>query len=117
MDGASENIALFDMDGTLCDYEVALSRDLERLRSPEEGIWGGPVRDDAPEYLRNRADLIRSNENWWAGLPKFQLGWDVLEVAKTLEYRTMILTQGPRRNPASWSGKKKWIDRNLGRKS
>lgn len=26
----------------------------------------------------------------------------------------MILTQGPRKNPASWSGKKRWIDKNLG---
>jgi len=26
----------------------------------------------------------------------------------------MILTQGPKKNPASWSGKKKWIDKNLG---
>jgi len=24
------------------------------------------------------------------------------------------LTQGPRKNPYAWSGKKKWIDRNLG---
>jgi hypothetical protein len=26
----------------------------------------------------------------------------------------MILTQGPRKNPASWAGKKKCIDRHLG---
>jgi 5'-nucleotidase len=27
----------------------------------------------------------------------------------------MILTQGPKRNPESWAGKKKWIDKHLGR--
>ena len=26
----------------------------------------------------------------------------------------MILTQGPRQNPSSWAGKKKWIDKHLG---
>lgn len=29
-------------------------------------------------------------------------------------YRVMILTQGPRRNTSAWSGKKRWIDENLG---
>jgi 5'(3')-deoxyribonucleotidase len=36
-----------------------------------------------------------------------------LEIAKNLDYKIMILTQGPRTNPSAWSGKKKWIDKNL----
>ena len=109
-----ENIALFDIDGTLCDYDRGLSRALEKLRSPGEPIFRPPIRDNVPPYIKARADLIRSNEEWWVKLPKFKLGWDVLEVAQSLDYRIMILTQGPRRNPASWSGKKRWIDKNLG---
>ena len=110
----SENIALFDMDGTICDYDRGLFEGLEKLRAPEELIYRHSIRDDSPEYIRNRADLIRASESWWENLPRLQLGWNILEIAKKLDYRIMILTQGPRKNPASWSGKKKWIDKNLG---
>jgi len=109
-----ENIALFDMDGTLCDYDKELFGELEKLRSPYEKVYRLPIRDEAPDYIRNRADLIKSSESWWENLPRFQLGWDVLEIATKLDYKIMILTQGPRRNSVSWSGKKKWIDNNLG---
>jgi FMN phosphatase YigB (HAD superfamily) len=109
-----EDIALFDMDGTLCDYDKGLFDELEILRSSHEPIFEPPIRDDAPVYIRARADLIRSNEDWWANLPKFKLGFDVWKIAEELDFRRMILTQGPRRNPSAWSGKKKWIDRNLG---
>jgi 5'-nucleotidase len=109
-----KNIALFDMDGTLCDYDLGLFEALEKLRAPNEEIYKPSMSRDFPDYMQNRADLIRSSEGWWANLPKFKLGWDVLEIARKLEYEIMILTQGPRRNPASWSGKKKWIDSNLG---
>ncbi|MBT3691016.1 hypothetical protein HOG16_02105 [Candidatus Woesearchaeota archaeon] len=109
-----ENIALFDMDGTLCDYDAGLFEKLEELRSSDEPTFHPPIRSNAPEYIKKRSDLIRRSEDWWENLPRFQLGWDILEVAKELGYRTMILTQGPRKNPYAWSGKKKWIDRNLG---
>ncbi len=109
-----ENIALFDMDGTLCDYDKGMRTELEKLRSPDEPIYNPPLRSSYPKYIHNRADMIKSSESWWVNLPRFQLGWDVLEVAKSLEYRIMILTQGPKKNPTSWSGKKKWIDSNLG---
>ncbi len=109
-----EKIALFDMDGTLCDYDAGLFDDLEKLRAPQELIFHPPIKDSFPEYIKARAELIKSSEKWWANLPKFQLGFDVLKIAKELGYREMILTQGPKRNPAAWSGKKSWIDKNLG---
>ena len=109
-----EPIALFDMDGTLCDYEKGLSEALNNLRSPDEPEFYGHLRDDAPEYIKKRADLIRKDISWWENLEKFSLGWDVLSIAQELDFNIMILTQGPRRNPASWQGKKKWIDKHLG---
>jgi FMN phosphatase YigB (HAD superfamily) len=109
-----EKIILFDMDGTLCDYDSGLFNDLEKLRSPEEPIFHPPIKDSFPEYVKARAELITSSGKWWANLPKFQLGFDIREMSKELGYREMILTQGPRRNPDAWSGKKSWIDKNLG---
>lgn len=109
-----ENIALFDLDGTLCDYDKALFDKLNELKSPKEPPLEPPFHDDAPDYVKARANLIRASEDWWASIPKLQLGWDVLELAESLGYHTMILTAGPKRNPAAWSGKKKWIDKHLG---
>ena len=112
MKGAN-NIALFDLDGTLCDYDKGILEELEKLRSPYEPELKGDIRN-FPQYLQSRSDLIRSSQSWWTNLPKFKLGWDVLGLARDLEYRIMILTQGPKKNPSSWAGKKMWIDQNLG---
>ena len=110
----NENIALFDMDGTLCDYDKSLSIEMEKLRCPSEPAFTSPLSDDAPIYIKARADLIRSSEEWWENLPRLNLGFDIWSIAEELGYRRMILTQGNRKNPYSWSGKKKWIDKNLG---
>jgi hypothetical protein len=109
-----ENIALFDMDGTLCDYEKNLIKDLNKLKSPQEPLCTSIPNDDAPDYLKNRSNLIRSSIEWWASLPKFKLGFDIWKIADDLGFRKMVLTQGPKRNPNAWSGKKLWIDKNLG---
>ena len=108
-----ENMALFDMDGTLCDFEKAMFKSLEFLRGPEEEVYYPPIKDDAPKYIQNRADLVMADANWWANMPKFQFGWDVLDIARKLDYRIMILTQAPRKNPFSLSGKKMWLDKHL----
>lgn len=110
-----EKVALFDMDGTLCDYRKGLlTRAQEMLPSgyDAEELFD---RKETPSYFQTIIDTIRSREEWWATLPRFELGWDVLEIARSLEYKIMILTQGPRRNPATWAGKKKWIDEHLGK--
>ena len=116
----NERIVLFDLDGTLCDYNLGLKHSMVLLESPnerdfpDEPAFKGVPRDDAPAYLRARANLIRSTVDWWADLPKFKLGFVIWDLAGTLEYRKMILTQGPRRNANAWTGKKLWIDKNLG---
>ncbi|MDO8640447.1 MAG: hypothetical protein Q7R33_02795 [Nitrosarchaeum sp.] len=108
-----ENVALFDMDGTLCDYDGALRESMDKLKGPGEPSCGVP-RDNAPAYLKARANLIRLSTEWWSTLPKLKLGFDVWVVAKKLNYRRMILTAGPKKNQNAWSGKKIWIDINLG---
>ena len=109
-----DNIALFDLDGALCDYDLALKESLEKLKSPSE-ITSDYGRDNEPDYLTQRRKIITSAESWWENLPKFNLGFDVLNIAKSLDYRIMILTQGPSSNPNAWSGKMKWVHKNLGK--
>lgn len=113
----NEKVALFDMDGTICDYVGAMKAELEKLRAPNEPIIDPFQVGDSLEYqyLWNRMELIKLDENWWASLPKYQLGFDVLEMTKELGYHNEILTQAPKTNPAALSGKLRWIIKHLGK--
>jgi len=92
-----------------------MSRSMALLASPEEPSFKGVPRDDAPAYLKARADLVKSSVDWWVNLPKLKLGFDVWKVAESLGYQRMILTQGPRLYPSAWMGKKLWIDKYMGK--
>ncbi|MBS3066689.1 hypothetical protein J4205_02595 [Candidatus Pacearchaeota archaeon] len=109
-----EAIALFDMDGTICDYVKAMHEALEKLRAPGETFvdpfsLGDDGNNSRYKYLWDRMNLIKSEEEWWANLPIFPLGWEVMDVAKETGYYCEILTQAPKKNPASLAGKLKWI--------
>jgi len=109
-----ENVILFDMDGTICNFEQPLRASMMSLESAGEKHFDDFSRDKYPDYIKARRDLILSRASWWASLPKFELGMDIWEWAIANDYQTMILTQGSKRNPKSWMGKKMWIDKNLG---
>ena len=109
----NELIALFDSDGTLFDYEGQLKKDLKKIMAPCEKEFKFTFKKK-PDYIENRIRLITSPESWWENLPKFKLGWDILEVAKSLGFKIMILTQAPRTIPEAWTGKKKCFDKNFG---
>lgn len=110
----TEDIALFDMDGTLCDYEHGLAQSLEIIQSPTDSPIKLPLTADAPKYVWQRVQLITESPEWWAELAPLQLGFDLWKLSEQLHYRQMILTQGPKRNAHAWSGKKMWIDKHLG---
>jgi len=114
-------IALFDMDGTLFDYDGQMQKDLVNLMSPEETITEEMLREgdmwalakDHP-YLERRMDLIKKVPGWWKNLPKFQLGWDVLKYAQEIGFCCHILTKGPRKKSFAWAEKVECIDLHLG---
>lgn len=106
-------VGLFDMDGTLCDYEGALRKDLALLRAPSEPDYPDPLDDGIP-HLKARMDLIKSQPGWWRNLPRHQPGFDVMEVAHRLGFELEIVTKGPRKNRRAWTEKAEWIDDNLG---
>lgn len=103
------------MDGTLVDYDGGLRKVLGTIQGPGEPDIASDVhRDDQPDYMKQRIDLITGSMEWWENLPRHPLGFHVLNLAQEIGYRTMILTQGPRRKSNAWTGKKRWIDRELG---
>jgi 5'-nucleotidase len=104
-------IALFDLDDTLADYRGQVLRDLKRIASDGEP----PVAEvfSTKPYLSARRKMITAQVGWWLNLPKFQLGWDVLEVVKELGYSVSILTKGPKTNHTAWSEKLQWCNKHL----
>jgi 5'-nucleotidase len=108
----SELVALVDMDGTLCDYEGAMARDLEKIRNPQEPPLKMRESHSDP-WLRERVELIRRQPGWWAGLERLKLGFDVLEELRSLEFELHILTKGPAQATSAWTEKLQWCQRHV----
>lgn len=107
----SRLIALFDLDGTLADYDGALLRDMLKIMAPAESLPTDMWQNEP--YWEARRHMITSQVGWWLKLEKFKLGWDVLELVRSLNYRIAVLTKGPSTKFNAWSEKVEWCQENL----
>jgi 5'-nucleotidase len=107
-----ENVALFDMDGTLADYQKALQIDYNKIKSPND-LQLIDFDNSQPKFVKERIRLIRNQEGWWRNLPKYNPGFEIFEIAKKLEYTIMILTKGPSSCPNAWTEKTEWVNNHL----
>lgn len=111
---AEDPIALFDMDGTLADYEGQLATDLNAMRCPDEPeVTPENLHRDWEPWMERRIHVIKRQPGWWAKLPPFRLGWEVLEMARCF-FAIHILTKGPSSNFDAWKEKGEWIRTHLG---
>jgi 5'-nucleotidase len=105
-------VALFDMDGSLADYDAALRRDLRAMRAPCEP----PILDDSSmhdledryPHLEARTHFIKSTPSWWATLPRIEMGFTVVRMAREIGYEINVLTKGPALHPVAWKEKLEW---------
>jgi len=102
-----QDIALFDLDSTLCDYSKSMAKEYNEILSPGEEPFKD-FRKNLPSYIENRIRLIRNQPGWWRNMEKFQLGFDILEIAKKLDYDIFILTKAPKRHKNAWTEKVEW---------
>lgn len=109
---AAEPIALFDMDGTLADYDAAMQRDMALLAGPGEPPYQGHG-DEAPPHLRARVRLIRAQPGWWEKLPVYAPGFQILTEARALRFQCHILTKGPASAPGAWAEKIRWCQQHV----
>lgn len=121
----TDKIALFDLDGSLADYEGQLLNDLLALRSPTEpelwvernGIMNyGTLHQLEKEmpWIKARIDLIKSQPGWWRNLPMLVKGKRVFDMALTIGFNNKVLTKGPKRKPLAWAEKLEWSHQHLG---
>ncbi len=112
-------VAHFDLDGSLANYNAALLRDLELLRSPdeepitEENIW---TMDHHP-HIAARMRLIKAQPDWWFDLEPMQEGLAVLRLCEKHGFDIAVLTKGPahEKHSAAWAEKLRWIRKYVGK--
>jgi FMN phosphatase YigB (HAD superfamily) len=109
----AEKVILFDMDGTLADYDSAMYQDLYKLRAPDDPSFDmyGPA---VPMWAEARMDLIKRQPGWWKNLKKNDLGFQILTIAQFAGFEDIhILTKGPRSKPQAWAEKLEWCHEHL----
>jgi 5'-nucleotidase len=105
-------IALFDMDGTLVDFDGAITRDMRKIQHPSEVPFLRET-EDVDRYIDERLNLIRRQPGWWRNLPRFALGWDILGEAQRIGFDITVLTKGPYNTTSAWTEKVEWCRREL----
>ncbi len=107
-----ERIALIDMDGTIADYDSAMQVAFDGLKSPTEHFYSTATRiygrDNWPDHLWNRIDLIKRQPGWWRNLPRLDIGFEIIDVLKEFDFDFHIATQGPSTKPLAWAEKLEW---------
>jgi 5'-nucleotidase len=107
-------VFLFDLDGSLADYDGMLLADLERMRSPGEPAVVEVRKAFGQPHLRARIDAVTARPGWWAGLPPLEAGMDVYRLAREMGFDCQVLTKGPKYQPRAWAEKVEWCQRQLG---
>ena len=116
MDTEGIDIALFDMDGSLADYDGAMVRELAELRAPDEApttretLWLSEKRD----HVLARMRLIKGQPGWWLALDPIAMGMKVLRLCEELGFDVHVLTKGPKRHSLAWDEKVQWCQRHIG---
>ena len=107
-----ENIALFDMDGTLCDFDAAMLRDLCKISDPKKVGDINPW-DRSKPHIAQRRYMIMKQPGWWLNLEEFALGLDIYNICRSFGFEIHVLTKGPHNSPNAWTEKVKWCKYNL----
>jgi len=103
-------IALFDLDGTLADYDGQMRIDLESIMSPGDHEFD---MRHPPAWAKARMDIIKRQPGWWFNLPRYEPGFDILRAAMSIGFEPYVLTKGPYNTTSAWTEKVEWCRVNL----
>jgi 5'-nucleotidase len=108
-------IGLIDLDGTLADFDKAMTNQMQAIAHPSEGDIRSKLlrQSDEPDYIKARRRLIKSQPGFWRTLPRFELGFQILHVMQMLKFNVHVLTNGPKNPAAAWQEKREWCDDNV----
>jgi 5'-nucleotidase len=115
-DRPAEKIALFDMDGTLVDFDGAMRRAMKSLASEDEiarDVYYPPERANESSHVAARRRMVKRIPGFWRELPQLSIGMRLLQEAMEIGFRITILTKAPRTNHPAWTEKVEWLWKNL----
>jgi FMN phosphatase YigB (HAD superfamily) len=107
----AEPIALFDIDGTLADFDASMRLKLGELRAPSEDPQADTTAFEDVPYVRARRRLIKAQPGFWRELAPISLGFQLLEEARAQRFLCQILSKSPRKIPAAAGEKIEWCVR------
>jgi len=106
---SSDHIALIDLDGTVADYDKALSAAMRNLQSPNEPPYGDRYTGGVePSYVEARRKMIQSQPGFWKNLERLARGFEVVDELRKLDFKLHVLTKGPQKLASAWSEKLEW---------
>lgn len=108
------NIGLFDLDGSLADFDKSMLSTLAELKYPGEPDILSVQEGYQIPWVKARMELISRQPNWWFELEPIEMGFRVLELAKEIGFQIHVLTQGPKNKPRAWKEKVEWCQKHLG---
>lgn len=101
-----DNVALVDMDGTLCDFHGQLQRDLDK-------VLGEDRQKISAKTLQEVEWLIRRDGGWYRNLKPLPLGFEIVRLLQSIGFRIMIMTKSSKESKNAWSEKVAWISEHL----
>lgn len=104
----AEPIGLFDLDGTLADFDGSMRPKLAALRSPGEDPAAEDVAREEVPYMKERRRLIKSQPGFWRDLAPIPLGFQLLKEARAQRFLCQILSKSPRKIPHAAGEKIEW---------
>lgn len=105
-----KRVALLDLDGSVADFEGAITKAMESLRSPGEPPWS---RSNSAPHIQARLDLIKRQPGFWRDLKPLPNGLEIVEELRAVGFDITVLTRGPSTKPAAWAEKHEWCRKHL----
>ena len=108
-----EPICLFDLDGTMADFDGAMRAGLASIASPDEQQTYWVEQDDEPAHVTARRRMIKRQPGFWRNLGRLAPGFQIFQEAIRLQFRNAVITKAPRNNFPAWSEKVEWCHNHL----
>lgn len=112
-DRSEAPVALFDMDGTVADFDGEIQRRMKLIASPEDPPWDPEGEVTEAPHITQRRRMVKAVPGFWSGLEELDDGFWILKSAYEIGFRIMILSKAPAHNSMAWMEKIDWCRQHL----